>query len=83
MTTNLRVILRDFVLYQWVVHLMMLGYSAICVQVVFWFESLVDKATTQHTFFVGAVFGVLPVMVSLYTNAIAKLPSPAQEPRDP
>lgn len=79
MSTNLRVILRDFVLYQWVVHILMIGYGAVATQVVFWFEAL-KEPSTQHTFFVGAVFGVLPVMVQLYVQAVMRLPSPPPEP---
>ena len=73
MTDRLDEGLKTFLLWQGIAHIVMAGYAGIAGYVVLSAYQLGDKLTTQQTFMVSTIVGVLPVMLNWYMGVMASL----------
>ena len=64
--------LKTFLIWKGIAHLIMVGYCGILAWMLITGFLLGEKLTTQQTFLVSALVGVLPVMTMWYTGVMAE-----------
>jgi hypothetical protein len=77
--TNLRTILQDFVRWAWIIHVLLVFFMVLAWRVFDWFMALKDPTATQAGV-LGLVIGTLPVLGTIYTSAVARIPPPREAP---
>lgn len=74
---KLRQALQDFVRWTWIIHILIFFFMFMTWRVMEWFMMLKEPSAVQAGV-VGGIFGILPALGTLYTVAIAKIPSPTE-----
>lgn len=62
---------KTFLMWKGVGHIIMIGYAFIAGFIVWDGYHLGDKLTTQQTFVISTLIGVLPVMLNWYSGVMA------------
>jgi hypothetical protein len=63
--------LKTFLIWKGIAHCIMVGYAGLTGWMLFQAWNIGSALTTQQTFMVGTMTGVLPVMLNWYTQVMA------------